>query len=284
MFNDNLPHNDNSANNNQSKQADNQEPKTNLDLNKINQGKTYPFKKVNSLPPAEAQQPVDDIFSETDKASEKKVESQPPNLNFQTDSETFVKKEEDSARLSSQNSISNIPPVNEQSFSAPHKKNKVLIILLLIFLIIVFVLLAIFVYQYFNSDKTKIPETSLLSETQQSEQKRQEIENFLDIFLDETEQETDQVEELDTNTDQPSSEQPDLYLDSDGDGLTDIEEISLGTNPYKFDTDDDGLNDFDEVKIYKTDPLNPDTDGDGYLDGEEVEHGYHPLIPGNARL
>src|ERR1035437_5253736 len=59
--------------------------------------------------------------------------------------------------------------------------------------------------------------------------------------------------------------------DSDGDGLTDWEEINLyHTDPYDPDTDHDGLSDYDEVKVYHTDPLNPDTDYDGLTDGAEV--------------
>jgi len=72
--------------------------------------------------------------------------------------------------------------------------------------------------------------------------------------------------------------------DSDGDGLTDAEEKTLGTDPLKADTDGDGLTDWAEVTIYKTDPLNSDTDGDGYKDGVEVINGYDPLKPGSARL
>lgn len=59
--------------------------------------------------------------------------------------------------------------------------------------------------------------------------------------------------------------------DSDGDGLTDIEEINVyKTNPNNRDTDGDGLSDFDEVKTHKTDPNKADTDGDGLNDGSEV--------------
>ena len=59
--------------------------------------------------------------------------------------------------------------------------------------------------------------------------------------------------------------------DTDGDGLTDGEEVRVyKTNPLQTDTDLDGLSDFDEVKKYKTDPLVADTDGDGLNDGEEV--------------
>ncbi len=43
------------------------------------------------------------------------------------------------------------------------------------------------------------------------------------------------------------------------------------------DSDGDGLTNIDEVNIYYTDPNNADSDYDGYLDGEEVEAGYDPL-------
>ena len=69
-------------------------------------------------------------------------------------------------------------------------------------------------------------------------------------------------------------------VDSDKDGLDDVREKELGTNPFKADTDGDGLSDGDEVIIWKTNPLNPDTDGDSYKDGDEVRNGYNPLGPG----
>lgn len=65
-------------------------------------------------------------------------------------------------------------------------------------------------------------------------------------------------------------------IDSDKDGLTDVEEAAAGTNPNVIDTDNDGLSDYEEVIVYKTDPLNADTDGDTYLDGEEIKNGYNP--------
>lgn len=71
-------------------------------------------------------------------------------------------------------------------------------------------------------------------------------------------------------------------VDSDGDGLTDEEELLLGTDALLTDSDADGLPDRDEVKVYKTDPLDSDTDKDGYFDGEEVEKGYDPK--GSGRL
>lgn len=84
--------------------------------------------------------------------------------------------------------------------------------------------------------------------------------------------------------DQAPVEQPEAApqpVDTDGDGLTDEEEKTLGINSENIDSDNDGLFDREEVKVYKTNPLNPDTDDDGYLDGAEVKGGYNPNGPGN---
>ena len=81
--------------------------------------------------------------------------------------------------------------------------------------------------------------------------------------------------------------------DSDGDGLDDSQESSLGTNPYDSDTDDDGLTDGFEASwgssptnsdsdndgasdqtenSLRLQPGNPDTDSDGLADGFEVSY------------
>lgn len=57
--------------------------------------------------------------------------------------------------------------------------------------------------------------------------------------------------------------------DTDGDGLTDGQEVRLGTNPNRPDTDGDGLTDAHELQL-NTNPLVADTDGDSLLDGLEV--------------
>lgn len=67
--------------------------------------------------------------------------------------------------------------------------------------------------------------------------------------------------------------------DSDGDGLLDGEERSLGTNPRLADTDGDGLTDFQEVRgvlvrnlgVIQTNPTDADTDNDKRSDGAEAE-------------
>ena len=97
--------------------------------------------------------------------------------------------------------------------------------------------------------------------------------------------------------------------DCDNDGLTNDEEVSLGTNPNNPDSDGDGINDGQEISdgtnplddcesnggtplessdcdadgltnyqegIYGTDPFNADSDGDGINDGQEISDGTNP--------
>jgi hypothetical protein len=69
----------------------------------------------------------------------------------------------------------------------------------------------------------------------------------------------------------------DSLTDTDGDGLSDGEEICLvGSPPFVSDADGDGLLDGEEVSI-GSDPLDPDSDGDGWLDGEETPNPDAPL-------
>ena len=56
--------------------------------------------------------------------------------------------------------------------------------------------------------------------------------------------------------------------DADKDGVKNLAEYKLGTDPRKADTDKDGLKDGDEVES-GNDPLDADTDGDGTKDGAE---------------
>lgn len=65
-------------------------------------------------------------------------------------------------------------------------------------------------------------------------------------------------------------------VDSDGDGLTDAEEMMIGTNPNDPDTDGDTISDGDEVNMTLTNPLEADTDGDLLDDAEEIALGTDP--------
>ncbi|MBU0648789.1 hypothetical protein KJ969_01620 [Patescibacteria group bacterium] len=78
----------------------------------------------------------------------------------------------------------------------------------------------------------------------------------------------------------PTEPEPELGKDTDGDGLTDEEELALGTNPNLVDTDGDGLSDREEIRVWKTNALDIDTDGDGYDDKTEIDGGYDPIGPG----
>jgi hypothetical protein len=59
--------------------------------------------------------------------------------------------------------------------------------------------------------------------------------------------------------------------DSDGDGAMDYIEQRLGSNPQNSDTDGDGLTDGEEVNRYDTNPLSQDTDGDQLSDAAELQ-------------
>src|SRR5258706_5859212 len=75
----------------------------------------------------------------------------------------------------------------------------------------------------------------------------------------------------------------DAQEDPDRDGLTNLQEYLLGTDPRNADTDGDGLKDGDEV-ARGTSPLLKDTDGDGISDGLEVQTGSNPLDPTSYNL
>ena len=62
-----------------------------------------------------------------------------------------------------------------------------------------------------------------------------------------------------------------------GDQLTYLQKYLYGLDPLILDTDGDGLSDYDELYVYGTDPRKSDTEGDGVPDGWEIQHGLNPL-------
>lgn len=77
-------------------------------------------------------------------------------------------------------------------------------------------------------------------------------------------------------------------LDSDGDGIPDYWEKQYGLNPYdpsdaSEDSDNDGLTNLEEYRI-GSDPTNPDTDGDSFSDGAERTSGTDPTNPDSYPL
>ena len=60
----------------------------------------------------------------------------------------------------------------------------------------------------------------------------------------------------------------DSLFDTDGDTVTDLKEVQIGTDPTRADTDSDGLNDREELR-FGSNPLTNDTDGDGLTDDLE---------------
>ncbi|MDT0644962.1 gliding motility-associated C-terminal domain-containing protein, partial [Zunongwangia sp. F363] len=103
---------------------------------------------------------------------------------------------------------------------------------------------------------------------------------------DEVDNGSDPLDPCDPNPDNENCSSGDN--DTDDDGLTNDEEVDLGTDPTDPDTDDDGINDGDEVDN-GSDPLDscdPDTtagscdqDEDGLTNDEEVDLGTDPADP-----
>lgn len=79
------------------------------------------------------------------------------------------------------------------------------------------------------------------------------------------------------------------FVDSDGDGLLDSEELSIGTDPNSIDTDGDGITDFTEITMnYNPCVLDSERDGvsdgdkdfdlDGISNSSEIQHGTCPYL------
>ena len=63
-----------------------------------------------------------------------------------------------------------------------------------------------------------------------------------------------------------------MPTDSDGDGLTDVDETgTYGTDPNNPDSEGDHVMDGAEILVHGTDPLDNDSDDDGLTDGDEID-------------
>ena len=79
-----------------------------------------------------------------------------------------------------------------------------------------------------------------------------------------------------------SSNAADAVADNDSDGLINLDEYRLDTDPLNPDSDGDGLKDGEEVNTHNTNPLNQDSDGDGMNDKVEIDAGRDPNDPADA--
>ncbi|MFZ2189774.1 MAG: hypothetical protein WA057_06085 [Candidatus Magasanikiibacteriota bacterium] len=70
-------------------------------------------------------------------------------------------------------------------------------------------------------------------------------------------------------------------VDSDRDGVSKETEDKYGSSDKKLDTDGDGLADLEEINFWFSDPTNKDTDDDGYTDMKEILNGYPAAGYGN---
>jgi hypothetical protein len=172
-----------------------------------------------------------------------------------------------------------LPPANEASFSPVHSSGGgALKIILIVFGILIIIGVSGF-FAYRLMIQTPV-ENSVVNAVQDTGVIRDDDAAAPVMTEDDRESQTPDTE---TSPKPPAaSSNPSSLLDSDGDGLTNAEELAAGTSVSKADTDGDGLGDREEVKVYDTDPRKIDTDGDSYLDGQEVAGGYNPN--GEGRL
>ncbi|HPA25604.1 MAG TPA: hypothetical protein PLK76_02485 [bacterium] len=235
-----------------------------VDLTEINQNKPYPFTPVKKL--SGLKSPVEDMLAGTENNLSNNIKDEK-----NKESAIFLK-ETPQVPLMTKAYINPAKPAeNNSQFQnniANNQTKKSPFIFLIIFLIVLILASAgFFAYKYLsqntNSSKTNI----------NKEESDKKLETLLNN-LKNTSNEKKSTEDAQVNTE----------LDTDADGLTDAEELELGTNPAQKDTDFDGLDDSQEINIYKTDPAKQDTDADGYNDGVEVKNGFDPASPGEAKL
>jgi hypothetical protein len=81
-----------------------------------------------------------------------------------------------------------------------------------------------------------------------------------------------------TSADTDNNGVTDAYEDADNDGLTNLVEQTHGSDPLVADSDGDSLTDADEINTRHTNPVAKDTDNDALDDDSEIRLGTNPLV------
>ncbi|MFH1890443.1 MAG: hypothetical protein ABIJ91_02675 [Candidatus Kuenenbacteria bacterium] len=230
-----------------------------------------------AAPAAETKEP-DDIFAVSDPAPKPNVGSNQP---IQTTSADISVKKPAVAALSTQTSeelepaIKSTPSVFTPKSSssgqlvpdtARQPKAGKNIVFLIVILLIACLAIASIIW-WFVSRSQKQPASNVVMEA---------LQNSLN-----TNTNLDTQDKIKEELPQEKNSLSDIPKDSDGDGLSDEDEIMYGTSLNSSDTDGDGLFDREEIQIYKTDPLKTDTDNDGIDDRQEVLGNTDPLVEDN---
>ncbi|MFH1610449.1 MAG: hypothetical protein ABIA91_01015 [Patescibacteria group bacterium] len=246
-----------------------------VNLQNINKDKEFPFKKVDQAPSSLQELATEDIFSKTD---EGEINTVAKPLDFNNQQQAPVVNTPPSLGMQDQQkdntTVEDLSPEVNLMQKTGKKSNVLMTVIIVVLAVVLLSLAGFWVYsKYANNEEETFEEFGLETEEQNFNDMLKDFSNTLD---EQPAPEPVPEEPVDI-IEKPV---PSTRDDSDGDGLIDNEEISLGTNPKRFDSDFDGLSDYDEVKTYFTDPADVDSDKDGYLDGVEVDKGYNPLGPG----
>lgn len=214
------------------------------------------------IKPTSGNQPIEDIFSTTEKPPVS------PSQGGQVNQNIPIPQPAGPLPPTINQSVGPVQPLTnlkEIQMEPEKKKSGFLPVLIIVILVIVLGGLGYLAYGKFfgNQPNANLPANKNLTDNQNINTNQPVTNQDLNV----NEQAVENINE-------------EVIMDSDKDGLLDSEEKSLGTDINEVDTDGDNLYDFEEVKTFQTNPLNPDTDSDGYLDGEEVRGGYNPKGPG----
>ena len=136
-------------------------------------------------------------------------------------------------------------------------KSRIALVLFLIFIL----LLTMIITQnlYFIKNNFKYSEKSETAEVRKPESVVDKVDIEKEIELA-----NDEIPEFELTEDNKDE-------DWDKDGLSNEEEVALGTSPLFEDSDNDRLTDYDEVKNHNSDPLKYSTSGDGISDYVKVK-------------